>query len=188
MDRRALLAGGVLLAVAAGAALWSGGLSGKAPAAVLVADVSPAETSGTGAVSAGKVVVHVAGWVVRPGLVEVDRDARVADAVAAAGGARPGAALASLNLAAPIADGEQVVVPGPEGTTAIAGVDGGPVHLNQATATDLERLPGVGPVLAQRIVDHRDRLGPFRSVEDLLDVPGIGEAKLAAIRDEVAVP
>ncbi len=132
--------------------------------------------------------VHVGGWVATPGLVELVEGARVADAIAAAGGTLPGAGIAALNLAATLVDGEQVLVPGPEGsdsTEAASGEGGGPIQLNRATAAELDELPGIGPVIAQRIVDYRETKGPFQTVEDLLDVPGIGEAKLASIRDLV---
>ena len=135
--------------------------------------------------------VHVSGWVIRPGVVEVPEGAIVADAITAAGGARPGAGLEAINLAGPVSAGDQVVVPGPDGA-ALGGspvaADDGLLSLNRADATQLQDLPGVGPVLAERIVAHRDANGPFQTVEDLLDVPGIGEAKLAAIRDLVTVP
>jgi len=134
--------------------------------------------------------VHVSGWVIRPGVVEVPEGAIVADAITAAGGARPGAGLEAINLAGPVMAGDQVVVPGPEGApggSPVAANDG-LLSLNRADATQLQDLPGVGPVLAERIVAHRDANGPFQTVEDLLDVPGIGEAKLAAIRDLVTVP
>jgi competence protein ComEA len=145
------------------------------PPAVSVADRHP-------------ITVHVAGWVAVPGLVELPPDARVADAVAEAGGLLPGAAVDRLNLAATVRDGDQIVVPGPAngaGETSLAGStgQGGPLRLNQATAEDLEALPGVGPVLAERIVAYREEHGPFRTLEDLLDVPGIGESKLASLRD-----
>ncbi len=139
-----------------------------------------------------EISVHVSGWVVSPGVVVVAEGAIVADAIAAAGGARPGAALDAINLAGPVAGGDQVQVPGP-GTAAPpsgSGVAGSSdlISLNRADATALQDLPGVGPVLAERIVAHRDANGPFEAVEDLLDVPGIGETKLAAIRDLVSVP
>lgn len=133
------------------------------------------------------IAVHVAGWVVSPGVVTLPSDAMVADAVAAAGGLLAGAATGGVNLAAPVADGDQIVVPGP-GTNpdqASPASDGGLMSINQATATDLESLPGVGPVLAERIVTFRDENGRFETVEDLLEVPGIGEAKLASLRDLV---
>jgi len=135
----------------------------------------------------GTIVVHVAGEVAHPGLVRVPAGGRVADAIQAAGGVTAAAVLDAVNLAAPVADGAQVVVPDRETPpVATGGSGGGVVSLNQATAAEFETLPGVGPVLAERIVAHRDENGPFESVDDLLDVPGIGEAKLASIRDRVA--
>jgi competence protein ComEA len=139
-------------------------------------------------VTPGTIVVHVSGAVARPGLIALPEGARVADAVAAAGGALPSASLTALNLAAPVAGGHRVVVPEAGTTPDDGGAAGGPIAVNLATAEELEGLPGVGPVLAQRIVEHRERYGPFGVVEDLLDVPGIGEAKLAAIRDHITVP
>jgi competence protein ComEA len=135
--------------------------------------------------------VHVSGWVVNPGVVEIPELSIVADAVTAAGGARSGAGLEAINLAAPVMAGDQVVVPGPgevNVTGSVAGTSDGHISLNGADATQLQDLPGVGPVLAERIVAYRDANGPFQTVEDLLDVPGIGEAKLAAMRDLVSVP
>lgn len=133
--------------------------------------------------------VHVAGWVVRPGVVTVSEGSIVADAVEAAGGMRIGARPDLINLAEPVQPGEQVVLPGPEsgaGDVAVAGDS--LVSLNRADASTLETLPGVGPVLAERIVAFREQNGPFQQVEDLLQVPGIGEAKLASLRDLVRVP
>jgi competence protein ComEA len=135
--------------------------------------------------------VHVSGWVVSPGVVEIPEGSIVADAVTAAGGARSGAGLEAINLAAPVMAGDQVVVPGPgevNVTGSVAGTSDGHISLNGADATQLQDLPGVGTVLAERIVAYRDANGPFQTVEDLLDVPGIGEAKLAAMRDLVSVP
>jgi competence protein ComEA len=132
--------------------------------------------------------VHVSGAVAQPGLVSLPAGARIADAIVAAGGARPDAVLTALNLAAPVANGQQLVVPaaGPAGSAATP-VDGR-VAINTADVVALETLPGVGPVLAQRIIDHRVGNGPFTVVEDLLDVPGIGESKLAELREMVLVP
>jgi len=132
------------------------------------------------------VTVHVSGGVGRPGLVTLGSDARVADAIAAAGGATSDAVLGSLNLAASVGDGTRIVVP--IETASFVGVVDGAVRLNSASVTELQTLPGVGPVLAERIVTHRESVGSFETVEDLLGVPGIGEAKLAAIRDSVLVP
>ena len=148
--------------------------------------VGPPET--TGDLEPGEVItVHVAGAVARPGLVQLPPDARVADAVAAAGGVAEGADPASVNLAARLVDGSQVVVPA-EGEPAVGESADRLVRVNHADASELEALPGVGPVLAERIVGHREANGPFAVVEDLLGVPGIGEAKLASLRDFVAVP
>ena len=130
--------------------------------------------------------VHVAGEVARPGLVTVPAGSRVADAVAASGGLLAAADLAALNLAAPLADGQQVVVRSHSSEGGAPPEQG--VRLNTASAAELESIPGVGPVLAARIVGHRQANGPFAVVEDLLDVSGIGEAKLAALRDVVVVP
>jgi competence protein ComEA len=135
----------------------------------------------------------VAGWVRHPGVYELPSGARVIDAIEAAGGPRRGAALEPLNLAAPLVDGTQILVPKrgqapPTGTASTAaGTPGGLINVNTASAAELEALPGIGEVLSQRIVDYRTEHGPFASVEDLLDVSGIGEAILADIRDLVTV-
>ena len=133
--------------------------------------------------------VHVAGWVLHPGVVTVTEGSIVADAVAGAGGLKPGAAVDQINLAAPVRAGDQVFVPGPDSPDPAGGQAGdGTVALNRADSSVLQSLPGVGPVLAERIVAYREEHGPFGTVEDLLQVPGIGESKLASIRDLVRVP
>lgn len=134
--------------------------------------------------------VYVSGWVANPGVVEVGEGSIVADAVEAAGGALDGALLEAINLARPLVTGDHVQIPGPGDSVAMApgGQDGGLISPNRADASQLEELPGVGAVLAERIVAHREANGPFQTVEDLLDVPGIGEAKLSAIRDLIVVP
>jgi competence protein ComEA len=174
-----------LVAILVGAGL--GLVNDQQAGLVSAPDVSPSTVLATNQA----ISVHVSGWVIRPGVVEVPEGAIVADAITAAGGARPGAGLEAINLAGPVSAGDQVVVPGPDGAalggSAVA-ADDGLLSLNRADATPLQDLPGVGPVLAERIVAHRDANGPFQTVEDLLDVPGIGEAKLAAIRDLVTVP
>ena len=181
MPTRYWAGAGGLVAVVLVAALWFGN-SSPTPAPLVV-------ESGTGAID-GTITVHVAGEVVSPGLVSVVVDGRVADAVAAAGGATRRADLSQLNLAAPLSDGEQIIVPGSSGAgSADAAVaSDGKVRVNRASPGELEQLPGVGPVLAGRIASFRDENGPFATVEDLLDVPGIGEGKLAAMRDFVAIP
>ena len=138
-----------------------------------------------------RVTVHVVGAVRRPGLYRFAEGSRVADAVRRAGGASRRADLSLINLAAPLADGLQVVVPrrmeGPAGpAAATAGVPAGPVHLNTATPEQLDELPGVGPVTAQKIIEYREQHGAFRSVDELDAVPGIGPARLETLRDVVA--
>jgi competence protein ComEA len=147
-------------------------------------------------IAPAKVVVHVVGAVRRPGLYRLGQGARIADAVARAGGASRKADLAGVNLAAPLADGEQVVVPvrgaaaagggGAAGGAAAAGASTGPVHLSTATLEQLDSLPGVGPVTAQKILDYRDQHGAFTSVDELDAVPGIGPARLEQLRELVA--
>jgi competence protein ComEA len=141
--------------------------------------------------TAPPLVVHVVGAVRTPGLYELRRGARIADAVSKAGGATAKADLALVNLAAPLSDGQQVVVPTrvPPVTGSGAGAPGsaaGPLHLNAATVEQLDGLPGVGPVTAQKIVDYRQAHGAFASVDDLDAIPGIGPARLEQLRDLVA--
>jgi competence protein ComEA len=141
-------------------------------------------------------VVDVVGAVRRPGLYRLQQGARIADAVARAGGPTAKADLALINLAAPLADGEQVVVPkrgaaapsgAPSGTGGSAGVpSSGAVHLSTATLEQLDSLPGIGPVTAQKILDYRQKHGAFTSVDELDAVPGIGPARLDQLNDLVA--
>ncbi|MEE2814335.1 MAG: ComEA family DNA-binding protein [Actinomycetota bacterium] len=137
--------------------------------------------------------VHVLGEVVTPGLYIVDQDARLVDALAAAGGTLDSADLQAVNLARPLSDGEQIVVPkiGAEAATDAApggeAASDGVLNLNTADQAALETLPRIGPALAQRIIDWRDENGRFRSVDDLLAVPGIGEKLLAGVREKVRV-
>ncbi|HVF74624.1 MAG TPA: helix-hairpin-helix domain-containing protein [Acidimicrobiales bacterium] len=185
----------LVVVVAVGGLGWAVGAAGGAGAGVPVESTMPragaaSPASSTSVVSA-EVVVHVAGAVAKPGLYRVPGGSRVADAVAAAGSATADADLDRLNLAAPVADGERVYVPRrgeaePPPPTAAPGAGGRPsvparVNLNTATVEQLEALPGVGPSTARAIVDYRTRHGPFRSVRELLEVRGIGEAKLAAL-------
>ncbi|AEE46498.1 Soluble ligand binding domain protein [Cellulomonas fimi ATCC 484] len=147
-------------------------------------DAAPAPTP-------APVLVHVVGAVSAPGLVELDAGARVADALSAAGGTSADADLALLNLARVLVDGEQVVVPRVGEAPAPAASGSAPaapglVDLNTADAAALDGLPGIGPVLAQRIVEHRSD-APFTSVDDLADVRGIGPALLDQLRDLVRV-
>lgn len=135
------------------------------------------------------VAVHISGMVMSPGVVDVPAGSMVADVIDAAGGLLPTALIDRINLAAPVSAGDHIVVPGPgsgdDGGVSTGAPGDGLILLNTASASELERLPGVGPVLAERIVSFRDQNGRFDVVEDLLEVPGIGEAKLAALRDLV---
>lgn len=155
------------------------------------AEGGPVEAAASGA-ARGTVVVHVAGAVLDPGLHEVPDGARIADAIEAAGGPTVDAVLDGLNLARFVHDGEQLLVP-----DAAAVQDGGAlpagqgaagegrVNVNRATAAELEALPGVGPVIAEAVVAHRDAHGPFASVDDLVAVTGIGAARVEALREHV---
>jgi competence protein ComEA len=138
---------------------------------------------------AARIVVHVVGAVRRPGLYRLKDGGRIADALARAGGALPKADLAAVNLAAPLADGAQVLVArrAPPGTAAATPAGAAPAKVSLASATleQLDALPGIGPVTAQKILDHRDRHGPIRSVDDLDAVPGIGPARVEQLRDVV---
>lgn len=183
----------VIVAVLAGAGLW---YVRSLPRPVTVA-ATPAgsQTGGASQPSATptpEVVVDVTGWVKDPGVYRFGPGARVIDAVERAGGARDGADLSLLNLAAPLVDGQQILVPKegqvPGGTTgATTGGSGGLINVNTADAATLETLDGIGEVLAGTIVEYREQNGPFTSVDQLEDVPGIGPSTLEAIRDQVTV-
>jgi competence protein ComEA len=146
--------------------------------------------------SGAMVYVHVAGAVTKPGLYRLHDGARVVDAIAAAGGFSSDAARDAVNLARPVGDGEQLIVPAVgavstgsatgAGAAAVAAGDG-KVDLNAADAAALDTLPRIGPAMAQRIIDWREAHGRFTSVDDLLAVPGIGDKMLEALRDLVTV-
>jgi competence protein ComEA len=133
--------------------------------------------------SATQLVVDVAGAVRRPGLYHLAAGTRIADAVAAAGGATAHADVTLVNLAAPLADGEQVLVP-VTGTVAAGAAPSptAPLDLNTASAEQLDALPGVGPATAQKIIDYRQAHGPFRAIDELEGVPGIGPSKVAQLK------
>jgi competence protein ComEA len=133
------------------------------------------------------VLVDVAGHVRRPGVYRLAADARVHDAITAAGGAMAGADTGALNRAAPLIDGQQVLVPaaGSQDGDSAGGSGGsaGAISVNSADAAALEGLPGIGPVTAARIVADREANGPFTSIDDLDRVPGVGPATVEALRD-----
>src|SRR6476620_5459905 len=153
----------------------------------------PPTGAGVTGLPSSRVVVDVVGAVRRPGLYRLAHGSRIADAVTRAGGATSKADLAQVNLAAPLADGEQVVVPkrllgGAAGASATSpGASGGPVQLSTATLEQLDSLPGVGPVTAQKILDYRQKHGAFQSVDELDAVPGIGPKRLEQLH-ELVVP
>lgn len=197
---RALVAVGLIAALIAGGYLWQSRPRPQ-PATETVTSVPAASPTVPADSTPADVTVHVAGKVRKPGVVTLPAGARVADAIRAAGGLRPGTGTGSLNLARRVVDGEQIAVgvpaappqavppqAAPPGTAgAPAAAPGQPLDLNTATAEQLDDLPGVGPVLAQRIVEYRTRNGGFRSVEQLREVSGIGERRYAELKDLVRV-
>lgn len=197
-----MLAGGALLAVAVLAVLWLTRPPAVPPEVSLpFASTTVSLAPASPASSVPEVLlVHVAGAVVDPGVHELPTGARVVDAIEAAGGLTPAADGSRINLAARVADGERVYVPAvgeaaPPLLADGAGADGsgtsaapvGPVDLNDADEAALDALPGIGPATAAAIIEHRRQIGRFTSVEQLLDVRGIGEAKLEQLRPLVTV-
>ena len=175
---------------------------------VMVPTTGPAAGPGGLSTTSGSVVVHVTGAVSRPGVVTLPPGSRVTDAINAVGGVSAEADTQQLNLARVLTDGEQIrvprigeVLPDPapqtggdaaSGARTAPGKSGGGgasgmVNINTASASELEKLPGIGPALAQRIVEYRDSHGPFASVDALTDVPGIGKAKLEGLREQATV-
>ena len=195
LSRRRVLLGGLLLVVAllvgARFVLRTGAPVGTAAPPIVGSAEDPA--GGAAAASAARLVVYVVGAVRRPGLYRLSPGARVADAVERAGGVTRKADPAALNLAAPVADGEQVLVPaklsgagapvqGAAGSASAAGVPAGPIQLSSATAEQLDSLPGIGPATAAKILDYRTAHGAFHSVDELDEVPGIGPTRVEQLR------
>jgi len=181
----------VLVAVLGGAGLWYARSLPK-PVTIAESGSGAAQPAVSPTATPTLLIVDVAGAVRKPGVYEFAEGERVVDAIERAGGPMPKADLSLLNLAAMLVDGTQIMVPktGPP----VAGVPGaapgsssGLVNINSASATDLETLSGIGEVLAGTIVEYREQNGPFASVDDLLDVSGIGPATLEEIRDQVTV-
>jgi competence protein ComEA len=191
--RQLALYGLALLALVVLAIWYAGRGSGASAAAPSAAPAIAVQGE-----SKGRLVVHVAGAVRHPGVYRMRAGQRVDDAVERAGGARRRADLSALNLAAELEDGRQVLVPlrAAAASTGAATTAAGaaapatpavPLNLNTATAEQLDELDGVGPATAQHIIDYREAHNGFGSVEELDQVPGIGEARLAALRDKVRV-
>lgn len=132
--------------------------------------------------------IHVAGAVRSPGVYELAPGSIVQDAIQAAGGVLPEAEMENINLASELNDGQRVYLPVAGEQPISVAANSVLIPINTAAAPQLEQLPGIGPVLAQSIVEHRERYGPFQQLEDLLEVEGIGPAKLEGIRDLVQVP
>jgi competence protein ComEA len=180
VSQRRVLA--VLAACALAAALVSRHHAGGATPALRVAPVRAAP----GRVVPPSIVVDVAGAVAHPGLYRLLQGARVADAIARAGGLTRRAERTAVNLAAPVADGQQVLVATRGAGGGAAATPGspatGPVSLSSATAEQLDALPGIGPVTAQKIISYRQQHGPFTSVEGLDAIPGIGPARIANLQ------
>jgi competence protein ComEA len=176
-----------------GPRLLHGGSTSSGKAFQPVRAPRPAQS---GASAAGaQIVVDVAGAVRRPGLYHLARDSRVADAIAAAGGASARADVDAVNLAAPVADGIQVLVPRRGAGASAAGhsaagptAASGPVDLNSATVEQLDTLPGIGPSTAAKIVAYRQAHGAFRSLSELDAIPGIGAGRLAQLKGLVVPP
>lgn len=144
--------------------------------------------------TAAPIVVHVSGSVVNPGIYSLPRSSRVQDAIQAAGGLLPKADAQILNLAAPLEDGERIKVPSQRPTVApplpgstASAPSSGLININWATQAELESLPGIGPGIAQRILDYRDQNGPFDSIEAIQQVSGIGPATFARFQDLITV-
>lgn len=182
----------VLVAVLGGAGLW---YARSLPKPVTIARAAPGAASqqSVSPSPAVTIIVDVAGEVAQPGVYEFAEGDRVIDAIERAGGQLPKADLSLLNLAAPLTDGTQILVSkaGPPGVVVpgggTVGSSGGLININSASATELETLSGIGEVLAATIVEYREQNGPFASVDDLMDVSGIGPATLEEIRDQVTV-
>jgi competence protein ComEA len=176
-----------------GAAGSGGGGEGAAGAGQTLPRAAPDTAAGSPGPS-GRLAVHVAGHVRHPGLVRLPAGSRVNDAIRAAGGVTSGADLDAVNLARKLTDGEQVLIPGPgdpppplpPGATSAPGAPAGPLDLNTATVEQLDTLPGVGEVTAGRIVAYRSA-HPFTTVDELLEVPGIGQRRFDQLKDLVTV-
>jgi competence protein ComEA len=182
--RALALVAAVVVVVAATLAWWS-----RPRVEPVAAATEAASAPAAGPASPAVIVVAIAGRVVRPGLVRLPPGSRVADAIEAAGGVLPGTDMSYVNLARKLVDGELIVIgatPPPDQPGA-GGQPAGPVNLNTATLAQLDTLPGVGPVLAGRIIDYRTKHGGFHSVSELRQVEGVGDARYEQLKDLVTV-
>lgn len=180
LQRRAL--GGVALVLVAVSALFVF----RGHSTEIAAPITPAVE-----IAAPEITIDVTGEVINPGVYTLPAHSRVIDAINAAGGAKPKAALSELNLARQMKDGEQIYVDPQFGAgksiTKRAAVARGPINVNRATAHELDSLDGIGPVIAKRIIAYRNSNGPFMAVEDLLKVSGIGAAKLEQFKEKIRI-
>jgi competence protein ComEA len=190
----ALCVAGIVLACVLGVRQLGARSDGGAATARPVATIAVQDDAAAG--DGARVVVHVAGAVRDPGVYKLPSSARVDDAVARAGGATRRADLGGLNLAAKVEDGRQVLVPeragrgaaAPSaGTAGAAPAEGQPLNLNTATLEQLDTLSGIGPATAQKILDYREEVGGFGSIEELGEIPGIGDKRLASLREELTL-
>lgn len=207
----------LLVAIAAGVAWFRAGIAPAAPTARASRTAAPSvrrattpSSSTTTSTARRALVVYVIGAVRTPGIVQLQPGTRIVDAILAAGGSIAGADLSRLNLAALVADGERIAVPlvgqpppavdpsavvggtsspsdGTDGSGSSTASTGVTVNINTATVAELDTLPGIGPATAAAIIRERDAHGPFRSVDDLERVKGIGPAKLEQLHDHVTV-
>ena len=191
----ALCVAGIVLACVLGVRQLGARTEGGAATARPVATIAVQDDAAAG--DGARVVVHVAGAVRDPGVYKLPSSARVDDAVARAGGATRRADLGGLNLAAKVEDGRQVLVPEraaaavagapAAGAAAAAPAEGQPLNLNTATLEQLDTLSGIGPATAQKILDFREEVGGFGSIEELGEIPGIGDKRLASLREELTL-
>ncbi len=165
---------GIMIGLMAAGILWLVTTSRPQGEAVILL---PTSTPGT-------ITVYITGAVNTPGVYELPKDSRLEAAVKAAGGFTEGAEQASVNLAQPLTDGQQITIPGVVDTSH---VNAGRVDINTASVTELAALPGIGPTAAQAIVDYRLEHGPFQTIEDIQNVPGIGPATFDGIKDYITV-
>jgi competence protein ComEA len=176
-----LVYGAIAVAVLLVGARWirSGEPQGQGPGAGLSFPGDSLQGSDRGT---RDVVVHVAGAVRRPGVYRLPTGSRVTDAIKRAGGLAAGAEEGSINLAARLSDGQQVVVPGPGAAAATAAAGDGPISLGSATVEQLDEIEGIGPVTAQKIIEFRDQQGGLSSVDQLDQISGIGPSTMEALR------